>query len=133
VAGSGARIFYDKWRSKTSIANQVILVGWPPKTAYNPNRFKLPLLKQLLDGIEKKQIYYRTMEGEEELREAEALVYSGYPNNLSPPLPDDTTTTPNVNEPAAAASSINSSAVAGTPTTNSSAVAIASNPVAASA
>jgi hypothetical protein len=85
VAGSGARIFYEKWRTKTSIANQVVLVGWPPKTPYNPNRFRLPLLKQLLDAVEQKKIYYQEMEGEEVLRAAKALVDSGYPNHLSPP------------------------------------------------
>jgi hypothetical protein len=80
VAGSGSRLIYKNWLSKSSLAHRVSLVGWPEDLPYQSNRFRSAQLQYLLDGVRNHEIYYRPMKPGEDTHTSE-MIANGYPQD----------------------------------------------------
>jgi hypothetical protein len=80
VAGSGSRLIYKNWLSKTSLAHRVSLVGWPEDLSYQSNRFRTAQLQFLLEGVQNHEIYYRPMKPGEDTHTANMIAH-GYPQD----------------------------------------------------
>jgi hypothetical protein len=63
AAPYGSRINYQDWLKKTSIDNQVTLVGWPDGVPMEPKKIRGPaLIDSILKDVVAKKIFYRRME-----------------------------------------------------------------------
>jgi hypothetical protein len=65
AAGKGARINYKSWLTKTSIAHNVILEGWPEDLPHNPKTINKGRLDLVFDDLVGGKIFYRKMTANE--------------------------------------------------------------------